>query len=100
MATGVRPFWGDSPASHHFFNFEGLSGCPHWINPALPPDLDRIIRRCLAKDPVRRYQNLVDLRNDLEELQELVKARDGSIVARTSGVRRCRWQLVWPQWVR
>ncbi len=89
MATGVRPFRGDSAVS-----LEDSLVAPVGINPALPLDLDRIIRRCLAKDPLRRYQNLLDLRKDLEELQQLVKAREGSSVARTSGVRWVPWQLV------
>jgi Tol biopolymer transport system component len=94
MATGLRPFRGDSAVSIISSILKDSPVAPVGINPALPLDLDRIIRRCLAKDPVRRYQNLVDLRNDLEELQQLVKAREGSSVARTSGVRRVPWQLV------
>ena len=39
------------------------------INPALPSELGRIIRRALAKDPERRYQTGKDLRNDLEDLK-------------------------------
>ena len=35
-----------------------------------PADLDRILRRCLAKDTDRRYQTAIDLRNDLEDLQQ------------------------------
>lgn len=94
MATGVRPFRGDSAVSIISSILKDSPVAPVGINPSLPLDLDRIIRRCLAKDPVRRYQNLVDLRNDLEELQQLVKAREGSSVARTSGVRQVPWQLV------
>ena len=39
------------------------------LNPSLPRHLGRIIRRCLAKDPDRRYQTALDLRNELEELK-------------------------------
>ena len=39
------------------------------VNPALPQELARIIRRALAKDPERRYQNAKDLRNDLDDLR-------------------------------
>jgi Tol biopolymer transport system component len=94
MATGLRPFRGDSAVSIISSILKDSPVAPVGINQALPLDLDRIIRRCLAKDPVRRYQNLVDLRNDLEELQQLVKAREASPVARTSGVRQVPWQLV------
>jgi hypothetical protein len=34
----------------------------------LPRHAGRIIRRCLAKDPDRRYQTALDLRNELEQL--------------------------------
>jgi Tol biopolymer transport system component len=39
------------------------------VNPALPRHAGRILRRCLAKQPDRRYQTALDLRNELEELK-------------------------------
>lgn len=35
----------------------------------MPRDLARVIRRCLVKDPSRRFQSAADLRNELEELK-------------------------------
>ena len=41
-------------------------------NSAAPDDLQRIVRRCLAKDPDRRYQSIKEVAIELEELwQEL-----------------------------
>lgn len=47
------------------------------FNPTAPPDLQRIVRRCLAKNPNERYQNireivieLRDVRRTLEEASE------------------------------
>ncbi len=94
MATGEHPFHGDSAVSVISSILKDSPVAPIEINPTLPPDLDRIIRRCLAKDPVRRYQTVVDLRNDLEELQEVVKGREASIVLRTRRVRRVLWPLL------
>jgi serine/threonine protein kinase/Tol biopolymer transport system component len=46
-------------------------------NPAPPDDLQRIVRRCLAKDPDKRYQSIKDVAIELEELrQELKSASD------------------------
>ena len=39
----------------------------------LPADLDRIVRRCLAKDPDKRYQSIKELGIELEELQQQIK---------------------------
>jgi len=94
MATGVRPFRGDSAVSVISSILKDSPVAPLEVNPALPPDLDRIIRRCLAKDPVRRYQTVVDLRNDLEELQELVKGRAGAMPVRIRRVRRVPWHFI------
>src|SRR5262249_27309152 len=35
-----------------------------------PREVDRVVRRCLAKDPLHRYQGARDLLNDLEEVQQ------------------------------
>ena len=70
MATGERPFKGDTNVS---IISAILKDAPRPItdsNPKLPADLARIVRRCLAKDPDRRYQTAADLRNELEDLQQ------------------------------
>ena len=35
-----------------------------------PPELERILVRCLRKDPARRFQNMADLKVALQELKE------------------------------
>ncbi len=37
------------------------------INPSVPADLQRIVRRCLAKDPDERYQTIKDVAIELKE---------------------------------
>ena len=39
-------------------------------NPAAPDGLQRIVRRCLAKEPEKRYQSIKDLGIELEELRQ------------------------------
>jgi len=70
MATGARPFTGGSAMSILSSIIKDTPAPATTINPQVPPDLDRIIRRCLAKDPSRRYQSALDVRNELEELRQ------------------------------
>lgn len=44
------------------------------LNPHLPPDLERIITKCLEKDRELRYQNASDLRADLQRLKRDVES--------------------------
>jgi serine/threonine protein kinase len=69
MATGKRPFGGETTLSMLSSILKDTPRSISEINPALPADLSRIIRRALTKDPDRRYQDARDLRNDLEELK-------------------------------
>src|SRR5262249_26636353 len=68
MATGQRPFKGDSALSVISSILKDTPAPATTVNPNVPSDLDRVLRHCLAKDPSRRYQSAVDLRNDLEDL--------------------------------
>ena len=69
MATGQRPFTGDTSISIISSIVKDTPPAITEVNPSLPRDLGRIVRRALAKDPERRYQSAKDLRNDLEELK-------------------------------
>ena len=69
MATGHQPFTGETSLSILSSILRDTPRSVTEINPALPSDLGRIIRRALAKDPERRYQSAKDLRNDLQDLK-------------------------------
>jgi len=70
MATGQRPFKGDTAVSVLSAILRDAPGSVTDLRPDLPRDLARIIKRALTKDPERRYQSAKDLRNDLETLKE------------------------------
>jgi serine/threonine-protein kinase len=70
LATGDRPFTGDSSVSVISAILKDTPRSVTEVNPTLPAQLSRIVTRCLVKDPVGRYQSGIDLRHDLEELQQ------------------------------
>jgi Tol biopolymer transport system component/serine/threonine protein kinase len=74
MATGQRPFQGDTVASvlSSILKDQPLSATD--LNPDLPKALARVIRICLVKDPDHRYQAAKDIRNELEELKKEVES--------------------------
>ena len=91
MGTGQKPFQGDTPASTLSSIIKDTATPVTELKPDTPRDLAKIIKRCLAKDPIRRYQNTIDLRNDLEELKQDVDSGEisGAIpVVKTPARRR------------
>ena len=72
-----KPFEGkDTLDSLHNTAYAATPNVKEW-NPDAPDDLQRIIRRCLAKDPDRRYQSIKEVAIELEELwQELRTSSD------------------------
>jgi serine/threonine protein kinase/Tol biopolymer transport system component len=70
MATGARPFTGDTSVSVISSIIKDTPLSVTDLKPSLPRELSRIIKRCLAKDADRRYQSAKDLGNDLEDLKQ------------------------------
>jgi serine/threonine-protein kinase len=69
MATGALPFRGES--SGVIFNaiLERNPVAAVRLNPDLPPELERIVNKCLEKDRNLRYQHASDTRADLQRLK-------------------------------
>ena len=76
MATGQRPFKGDSAASVISSILRDTPASVTDLNPRLPRQLGRILRQCLAKDPEQRTQTAQDVRNQLLELRREVETGD------------------------
>jgi eukaryotic-like serine/threonine-protein kinase len=73
VATGRKPFAGDSVIDTlHKIIYEPAPAITDF-NPSASPELQRVIRKCLAKEPQKRYQTIRDTANDLEELLEEMK---------------------------
>ena len=67
--TGKKPFEGNSIVkSLHSLIYEPAPQIKD-LNPTAPADLQRIIRRCLAKDKEQRYQSIKEVAIELKELR-------------------------------
>src|SRR3989449_4748539 len=54
------------------------------LNPSAPADLQRVVRRCLAKDPNERYQTIKDVAIELKEVRRELEASGIDTVVPTS----------------
>jgi eukaryotic-like serine/threonine-protein kinase len=70
MVTGRPPFMGDTPVAVASKHVRENPPAPRDINPSVPPDLEAIILKCLAKSPEYRYATGDDLRVDLLRFRE------------------------------
>jgi TolB-like protein/tRNA A-37 threonylcarbamoyl transferase component Bud32/Tfp pilus assembly protein PilF len=82
MATGKRPFAGDTSAALVSSILRDSPPTVTEINESLPRHLARIIQHCLEKDPESRYQSAKDVRNELRSLRREV---DSGTVTTGSG---------------
>jgi eukaryotic-like serine/threonine-protein kinase len=70
MTTGRRPFQGKSRASLAAAILTEDPPSVSSIVPLAPASLDRIVRKCLAKDPDERWQSARDLASELRWMAE------------------------------
>ena len=87
MATGTLPFRGESTGVVFESILSRAPVPPVRLNPDLPPELERIVTKCLEKNRDLRYQHASDVRTDLQRLK-----RDAeSDKAATSDTTTARW---------
>ena len=66
LVTGVPPFQGDSPVAVAYQHVREAATAPSSRVPGLPPALDSIVMKALAKNPQNRYQSAGEMRSDLQ----------------------------------
>jgi len=68
LLTGKVPFDGDTPISIALKHIQEQPELPSKIVPGIPPELDAIVMKSLAKSVEDRYQSATELLSDLERI--------------------------------
>ena len=94
MTTGKKAFEGTSHASLIAAILTSEPPPMTSLQPITPPALDRVVKKCLAKEPEKRWQSASDLHDELKWLAEggsQTSLPAATAHSRTSHVRR--WAL-------
>jgi len=95
MVTGRRPFAGSSGAEIHAALLKEQPKPPSELVADVPKELERIILRCLRKDPDRRFQHMSDVRVELREVKEESDSQAGTPAGLSAAKGRSRRRLLW-----
>ncbi len=88
MVTGKRPFQGETKLSTLSAIVDKEPLPISSIAEQTPPELERLVTRCLRKDPERRAQTMADVKLVLEELKE--ESESGKLLAAAPTAARQR----------
>jgi serine/threonine protein kinase len=91
MATGRRPFVGDSAMSTIASLLKDTPPSLMELRTDLPKRLARIVDRCLIKDARLRQQSARDLANDLSEVREQLRSPDPGAAKPIARFRAIPW---------
>lgn len=73
MATGSRPFQGETPVATALMHLREPLTPPRQVNPDVPEVLDAIVRRMMQKLPEDRYQDCTALVDALEAADSAIR---------------------------
>jgi Tol biopolymer transport system component len=97
MLCGVRPFGGVSPLDTLHATLNSPVPSLARMNPEIPPEMDEILSKALAKDPRERYCHAGDFELDLRRFAAASKTHDlpsqrlPAAGGRQPGFRSVRW---------
>ena len=72
---GRLPFQADSALAVLNMHIRELPPKPSSLHPHIPPELDRILLKAMAKNAAQRYANISELYKDLDSLSETIAER-------------------------
>lgn len=72
--TGQLPFRGETPMATVLKHIQVQPPAPRALNPRLDEGLERVILRCLVKDPAARYASLREILHDLSAVSAQAEA--------------------------
>jgi TolB-like protein/Tfp pilus assembly protein PilF len=75
LATGARPFTGESSADITSSILRDTPKPLRNVRSELPPDLERIVERLLAKNPRERFQTALDVLMELKRIGKAPRAK-------------------------
>ena len=88
MVTGRRAFAGKSVSETLTAVVREQPKAPRELVPEIPEALERLILRCLRKEPERRFQHMSDLKVELQEMKE--ESDSGPTAASRAGASQAR----------
>ena len=94
MVTGELPFRGDYPSAIIYSVLNEPQKPATELKPDLPPEIDAVISRCLAKDPKDRFKDTHELAAAMRDIQHTL---DPNISRVRSGVTHARDARPWQQ---
>ena len=77
MLTGRVPFTGDSAVAIAMKHVQEPPVPPRQLVPAIPPELEAVVLRAMAKDPARRYHSADEMGMDLDRVRKGLGAHAG-----------------------
>src|ERR1700722_20208050 len=83
MAVGRPPFTGDSPVAVASKHVRDMPVLPRQVNPSVPPALEAVVMKAMAKNPDDRYGSAEELRADLLRFADGRPVEAGDPVATT-----------------
>jgi eukaryotic-like serine/threonine-protein kinase len=84
LLTGAVPFSGATPLEIAMKHLSEVPQPPSRIRPEIPPDLDRVVLRALAKDPNDRFQSAEEMDADLARVEQGLPVSDETADAATA----------------
>jgi serine/threonine-protein kinase len=73
VVTGRRPFTGETMQAIIFSVIQHEPAPPSQVVPTLPPAIDAIVARALAKDPAGRYTSAREMADALQEVRDVLR---------------------------
>jgi len=88
LLTGKTPFEGDTPVEVAMKHLSNAPKPPSELRKDIPPELDMVVLRALAKDPNDRYQSADEMEGDLDRVARGLPVAAATVDTATQVMRR------------